>query len=379
VAGPLATFSVFACAGALAFGVGASSSEGTAPTQPSREAAASKRPALAPALVPRGTAYPGGVLEWQFAAVHENKVPAWVRRAASRITIAVIDTGADLAAPTLAAKRPRVYSVLNNSHNVRDRSGHGTFVASLAGGAVQVNAGIVGFGGDAQLLIVQAGGPDGSFTDIDEAHAIAYAVRAGAKIINLSLAGDATSRVERRAIDRAAARGVLLVAAAGNDYRAGDHAEYPAALLQPVGSRGRGGRGLVVAASDATGSRATFSSTGSTISLAAPGEHVFGAVSAASSPAAFPRVALPGARRGLYGFASGTSFAAPQVSGAAALVWAANPSLSAREVAAILKRTASGRGKWTPELGYGVVNVGRAVQAALAVGRRLTAGVQRKH
>ena len=75
---------------------------------------------------------------------------------------------------------------------------------------------------------------------------------------------------------------------------------------------------------------------------------------------------LPGAR-GLYGYASGTSFAAPEVAGAAALVWAANPSLTAREVAQILKETASGHGTWTPELGYGVIDVAAAVARAQAL------------
>ena len=78
----------------------------------------------------------------------------------------------------------------------------------------------------------------------------------------------------------------------------------------------------------------------------------------------WPRYPLPGSTRGLYGFSSGTSFAAPQVAGAAALVWAANPNLTRDQVAWILKRTASGDGRWTKALGYGVLDVGRAVATA---------------
>ena len=130
-----------------------------------------------------------------------------------------------------------------------------------------------------------------------------------------------------------------------------------------MGSNGAGGAGLVVAASTRNGARAAFSNTGSWVSLAAPGEGVLGAVSEQSSPTAYPRVALPGAR-GLFGYASGTSFAAPQVAGAAALVWGVNPALSARDVARILKETASGHGAWTPELGYGVIDVAAAVARA---------------
>ena len=90
-------------------------------------------------------------------------------------------------------------------------------------------------------------------------------------------------------------------------------------------------------ASNAEGRHAAFANTGSWVSLAAPGDHVFGAVSQLSSPLLYPRTALPGAKRGLYGYGSGTSFAAPQVAGAAALVWAANPLLTAAQVAQILK------------------------------------------
>ena len=50
--------------------------------------------------------------------------------------------------------------------------------------------------------------------------------------------------------------------------------------------------------------------------------------------------------------------------GSAALLWAANSSLSARQVADILKQTASGGGQWNPELGYGVINVAAAVEVA---------------
>jgi membrane-anchored mycosin MYCP len=145
------------------------------------------------------------------------------------------------------------------------------------------------------------------------------------------------------------------VAAAGNDYAQGDPVEFPAALLQPVGSNGAGGAGLAVAASDEAGERAAFSNTGSWVSLAAPGENVRGAV--------------PGGR---YAYGSGTSFAAPQVAGAAALVWTVDPELTAREVAEVLEETASRGGAWSPELGYGVIDVGAAVDRAQALADRFS-------
>ena len=218
-------------------------------------------------------------------------------------------------------------------------------------------------------MIVKSGTDHGSFTDMDEAAGIMYAVDHGARIINLSVGGPNTSTTERKGIQYAIDHGALVVAAVGNEFAAGNPVEYPAALLQPVGSNGAGGAGLAVTASSTDGKRAVFANTGSWVSLAAPGDHVFGAVSATSSPALYPRTSLPGAQAGIYGFGSGTSFAAPQVAGAAALVWAANPALTAQQVAQILKETASGDGRWTPDLGFGVVDVAAAVARAQAGSR----------
>jgi subtilisin family serine protease len=327
------------------------------------EPPAARAPSAEPALA--GSTLTGGADEWQFAATHATGVPSAVRRAAAAITIAVVDTGADVTAPDLAAKSPATYSVVTGTADVTDLSGHGTFVAALAAGSPSNGEGISGFGGEARLLVVQtATSPDG-FTDVDEAAAIVYAVDHGARIVNLSLTGSAPSTTELSAVRYAVDHGVLLVAAAGNDFARGDPVEYPAALLQPPRSNGRGGAGLSVGASDLGGGWTGFSNTGSWISLAAPGVNVFSALPARDD-GSFHRARLRGSRAGHYGYGSGTSFAAPQVAGAAALVWAANPRLSAAEVAAILKATASGAGRWNPHVGFGVLDVAAAVKRALA-------------
>lgn len=314
-------------------------------------------PALEPGFLP------GVAWEWQWDAARMGAVPDDVLRSARRIKIAVIDSGADLRAPDVADKRPATWSVLSHTRRVRDVLGHGTFVSSLAAGSVENGVGISGFGGDARLLVVQAIDPDGYLTDVDEAAAIVYAVKHGAKIINLSVGGEGTSSIERRAVRYAARHGVLIVAAAGNEHQYGDPVEYPAALLQPVGSRGRGGLGLAVGATSMDGTRASFSNTGSYLSLAAPGDNVFAAESADSD---WPRAELPWRSPGYYGWASGTSFAAPEVAGAAALVWAANPSLPASRVAWVLKHSATGTG-WTSELGWGSLDAAAAVRLARAL------------
>lgn len=312
-------------------------------------------------LTPPGFSAP---YEWQYAAAHEDLVPQAALRGASSVTIAVIDTGADLSAPDLEAKAPRTFNLHSFTNDVRDVNGHGTFVSSLAAGSVTNGEGIAGFGGDAKLLVIKASMADGTLSDVDEASAIVYAVDHGARIINLSVGGPDTSSTERRAIQYAADHDVLVVAAAGNEYDEGNPAEYPATLLQPLGSDGHGGVGLAVGASTSSGTRAFFSNTGSELSLVAPGENVFADVSSLSSTDEYPRVVLPGSRSGSYGFASGTSFSAPEVAGVAALVFGANPLLHASQVADIIKQTASGDGQWNPDMGYGVVDAAAAVARA---------------
>src|SRR4029078_961041 len=119
-------------------------------------------PAIAPAAVP------GGAYEWQYGAARENLVPANVARAASAITIAVIDTGADVSSPDLAAKTPATWSVRSGSTDVTDYFGHGTFVSSLAAGSTTNGDGVAGVGGAAKILAVSAAGADGPFTHADE-------------------------------------------------------------------------------------------------------------------------------------------------------------------------------------------------------------------
>ena len=216
------------------------------------------------ALVPRTRAeaavpLPSAAAEWQTAATHLDQVPVAVLDGAAAVTIAVVDTGADLSSPALASRHPLTYNVTNGSTGVDDTVGHGTFVASLA----------AGFGGQAHLMVVQAN-RGATFSDVDEAAGIVWAVDHGARIVNLSLSGSQTSPTERAAVRYATKKGVLLVAAAGNGGQSGSRASYPAALL--------GRDGLAVGASTPTGTRATFSTTGRYVDLLAPGVGVLGAV-----------------------------------------------------------------------------------------------------
>jgi subtilisin family serine protease len=313
--------------------------------------AVSRVQADAPIPFAAGLAVP----EWQWNAVHADLVPPWVQQAAHSITIAIVDTGADVLVPSIAAKSPVTWNVANAANTVHDSVGHGTFVASLAAGAVSDANGMSGFGGDAQLMIVQANRGSTAFSDVDESAAIVWAVDHGANIINLSLGGAQTSQVERSAIDYATQHGVLLVAAAGNSAEQGNPTVFPAALI--------GSSGLVVGASNPAGARASFSTTGSYVDVLAPGVNVLGALASGISSTFFTPVATPGAN-GAYGYGTGTSYASPEAAGAAALVWAANPSLDAAGVAATLEATAASQGTWTNNLAFGTIDVAAAVQRA---------------
>jgi subtilisin family serine protease len=134
---------------------------------------------------------------------------------------------------------------------------------------------------------------------------------------------------------------------------------YPAAAIGPGG--------LAVGASTAGGTPAPFSTAGPYLSVLAPGVSVLGAVASTAPAAAFQLAGLPGSSAGAYGYGTGTSYAAPEVAGAAALVWAAKPSLSAAQVARILEQTASSARAWSPARGFGVIDVAAAV--AVAQGR----------
>jgi subtilisin family serine protease len=284
--------------------------------------------------------------DWERTAMDADLVPPSALRSAAGMTIAIVDTGADLTAPAIAARTPITYSVVAGTSLVQDAVGHGTFVASLAAGV----------GGDARLMIVQAnrGGP--GFSDVDEANAIVWAVDHGAKIINLSLGGTRTSIVECHAIDYAVAHDVLLVAAAGNAAEQGNPVIYPAAIV--------GRRGLVVGAATADGRRASFSTTGSYVDVLAPGVNVLGALATgALASGLFSPIATPG-WAGSYGLGSGTSYAAPEVAGVAALVWAANPALTPAGVAAVIEGSASGQGAWTAGRAFGNIDVAGAVAHA---------------
>ncbi|GAC1315282.1 MAG: hypothetical protein NVSMB2_06480 [Chloroflexota bacterium] len=193
-----------------------------------------------------------------------------------------------------------------------------------------------------KLLPIKALNAQGRGPDSVMVKSILYAADTGAKVINISSTGTRYSAALESAVQYAQDKGALVVAAAGNTGDADNGVNYPAAIDGV----------LAVAAVDDKDQLAAFSQRQSYVAIAAPGVDV-------------PSTAWVGAGRGSYASQSGTSIAAPHVSGAAAVLWALRPDLSAVDIAQGLRsaadRARSGGGDPGSGLGSGILNVARAV------------------
>ena len=149
-----------------------------------------------------------------------------------------------------------------------DKNGHGTHVAGIIGARGDNDRGVTGLCWSLKIVAVRVLDADGRGNWSQEIAGIDYAIKAGAKVINCSFGGSSGSEIVRDAIARARNKGVLLVAAAGNDGKNADkHPAYPAAYPD--------GNVLSVAATNSKDKLASFSNYGAkTVDLAAPGDHV---------------------------------------------------------------------------------------------------------
>ena len=264
---------------------------------------------------------------------------AWDASTGAGVTVAVLDTGVSPHAD-LGGLLPGA-DLVTNDGNPRDPLGHGTLVAGVIA-ARSNTVGSVGAAYDAQILPVRVLDELGEGPDSRIAAGIAYAVSQGATVINLSLAGPDESPVLLDAIESAVAAGAVVVAAAGNDGT--DAPQYPAAYAPQVDGL------LAVSATDDDGALTDFSTWGDWVSIAAPGYEIVG----------------PDASSGTYVFSSGTSFAAPFVSGAAALVRAHASTMTPEQVEERLVQTARDAGPRgiDPYYGFGVLDAATAVTAS---------------
>ncbi|MCS7235748.1 MAG: S8 family serine peptidase [Armatimonadota bacterium] len=240
-----------------------------------------------------------------------------------------------------------------------DCTSHGTMVASIVAAQTNNGRGIAGVtwgASGAQILVARVLDEQGNGSLLDVEEALRWAADRGARVANLSLGTETAAPCPeglRAAVQEVVARGVLVVAAAGNNGPRSGTVVCPANLDAVVAVGATGPEGTV----------AYYSSRGPEVDLTAPGGAASGVCSAdvrTASPSASDPEDYP--------CAAGTSFAAPHVSGAAALVLARWPSLDPSEVRAKLERGAEDVGLpgRDPDSGCGMLRADRAVRGETA-------------
>jgi subtilisin family serine protease len=299
---------------------------------------------------------------------------------AARVIVAVIDTGVDLTHPelygaawlnqTVLKNNTKLekdkygyvsdlsgWNFIDNNADVTDKNGHGTVVAGIIASMTGNGIGIAGINPWAKIMALKAMETDGKGGSANVSRAIIYAVDHGARVINLSVGGKRLSIAEQKALDYAAAKNVVVVAASGNDGV--DTAGFSPAGLRHV---------LTVAAIDPDLKRPPFSNWGANVAIAAPGVDILSLRARQTDLLMFARKDYkPGTAvvKTAYYRVTGSSFAAPMVSGAAALLLSMRPELTAEQVVRMLEQSArnlSGIGK-DQFTGYGLLDIDAALKA----------------
>jgi len=285
---------------------------------------------------------------WAFPQI--DAPDAWETATGTRTTIAaVVDTGVDYNHPDLAANMWRnpnevvgdgidndrngvvddVYgfNAITGTGDPMDDNGHGTFVSGFIGAVGNNAVGLAGVNWSTQIMAVKIFDANGNTSIAAEVRGIQYIIDQkvrgqGVVAANLSYGGYQFVQQEFDALNQLSQAGVVIVAAAGNDANNNDVLPaYPASYTIP---------GLIsVAASTTTDNLAIFSNYGvTTVDLAAPGVNVLSTRAAQASPIEYPF--YNGDSN--YSVSSGTSFAAPLVTGAAVLLKSIKPAASIDQV-----------------------------------------------
>ncbi|MEK6675395.1 MAG: S8 family serine peptidase [Planctomycetota bacterium] len=268
-----------------------------------------------------------------------NLPSAWDRTTGSvDVMIGVVDTGVDGQHVDLVDRLVAGWNVYDGNSEFTDVLGHGTAVAGVLGAMSDNGIGVAGVTWSCPIIPVRAADSAGKSSSRYVASGILWALGHGAKAINVSFAPLWSDRVIRSAAEQAFHRGSLVVMSAGNS--------------SSVATAGGYVEGVFVGALNDQSGIASFSDRGPFVDLVAPGTTV-----------------LSTSRGGGYSAVDGTSFAAPIVTGVAALVWSVNPNLRPSTVVDILTRTSRDLGDsgLDSTFGNGLVDASRAVEEAARV------------
>lgn len=284
--------------------------------------------------------------QWQLQKIGAPQ--AWDSSQGGFGPIAIVDTGIMASQTDLSGHVLPGYNFVSGNTDTTDDNGHGTHVAGIVSAATNNGTGVSSIGFQGSLLPVKVLDNTGAGTYGDVASGIIYAADNGARIINVSLGGPSSSRTMQDAVKYAASKGAIIVAAAGNN--ANNSPVYPAAYPGVI----------AVSASDQNDSLASFSSYGSDIYVSAPGVNIISTYSS-----------------GGYATMSGTSMAAPLVSGLIGLALSKG-STTVSTILGDLRSTSDKVGPygydqngWNQYFGYGRVNAAKLLGTA-AVGDTVT-------
>jgi hypothetical protein len=288
-----------------------------------------------------------------------NATAAWSQGVTGKgAKIAVVDSGIDTDNPEFAGRIDPASRDVAGNGTVEAVDDHGTQVALIAA-AARNNAGIVGIAYGATIAAFRADRPgscasaDGCvFDDRDIAAGIDHAVSAGATVINLSLGGESPSSTLLDSVQRATAAGLVIIVSAGNE---GDGSDPKIDPNQPnpfaAGVRNAGGQNVIIAGSvNDEGQFSAFSNKAGSQAqyfLSALGERV---CCVYKDGVLFTETTPSGT---FVTLVSGTSFSAPQISGAVALLKQAFPNLTGAQMVSLLLSSARDAGATGTDTTYG--------------------------
>lgn len=277
--------------------------------------------------------------QWHHEAI--NSSGAWALTTGSEdVIVAVLDSGVDADHEDLHDNLHQGISIVDDA-GWRDVRGHGTAIAGIIGAGFDNRIGGAGLAPDCPLLAIRVSDDQGRTTSWKLATGIALAVERGARVINISFAPIHNNRLVLRQARQARLAERLVVISAGNTGWSSTAED--AALARSA---------LFVGAVNASDRLAIFSTTGNFVDLTAPGQSI-----------------TTTSLDGTYEKVTGTSYAAPIVSGVAALIWSLQPEFRTVTVEQILFDTAVDLGEPGRDDAYGRgrVDAAAAVQRATEI------------